>query len=82
MDKKKTEYMASEKEVDKLIAEIGKLLEVPKETVFSPEEIRKSTGKLVEFLHYLVVCIKYLLFEIEATQREKEYFKNTFNRGD
>ena len=54
--------MDKEKEDKKLIAEICKILDAPKEN--------------------LVVHIKYLLFEIEATHREYEELVKYKKRGD
>ncbi len=39
------------------------------------EKLEKSINKLQESLDYLRVCIKYLLFDLEATRRENQYLR-------
>lgn len=39
------------------------------------EKLEKSVNSLQESLDYLRVCIKYQLFDLEATRRENKYLK-------
>lgn len=39
------------------------------------KKLRKSVNSLQESLDYLRICIKYQLFDLEATRRENEYLK-------
>ena len=39
------------------------------------KKLEKSVGSLQESLDYLRVCIKYHLFDLEATRRENEYLR-------
>jgi len=39
------------------------------------KNLEKSVGSLQESLDYLRVCIKYQLFDLEATRRENEYLR-------
>ena len=39
------------------------------------EKLKKSVNSLQESLDYLRICIKYQLFDLEATRRENEYLK-------
>jgi hypothetical protein len=41
----------------------------------SQNRIEKSINNLQESLDYLRICIKYQLFDLEATRRENEYLK-------
>ena len=41
----------------------------------SPKRLKKSTDGLQESLDYLRICIKYQLFDLEATRRENRYLK-------
>jgi hypothetical protein len=46
-----------------------------KQTYENNEQLKKSVNSLQEALDYLRVCIKYQLFDLEATRRENEYLK-------
>lgn len=39
------------------------------------KRVQKSVGNLQEALDYLRVCIKYQLFDLEATRRENKYLR-------
>ena len=39
------------------------------------KELRKKVNELEDSLDYLRVCIKYLLFDVEATRRENSYLR-------
>lgn len=39
------------------------------------KKLDKSAGNLQESLDYLRVCIKYQIFDLEATRRENEYLR-------
>jgi hypothetical protein len=39
----------------------------------SRKKLERSVNNLQESLDYLRICIKYQLFDLEATRREKEY---------
>ncbi|MFA5252063.1 MAG: hypothetical protein WC454_05720 [Phycisphaerae bacterium] len=41
----------------------------------SQKKLEKSVNSLQESLDYLRVCIKYQLFDLEATRRENEYLR-------
>lgn len=41
----------------------------------SQKKLEKSVNNLQESLDYLRICIKYQLFDLEATRRENEYLK-------
>ncbi len=43
------------------------------------EKLKKSVNSLQESLDYLRICIKYQLFDLEATRRENEYLKKMLN---
>lgn len=72
-----------EDELNKLVKECGgatdpqyrKLAILAKKTQDSHKKLKKSVDNLQEALDYLRVCIKYQLFDLEATRRENKYLK-------
>ena len=45
-------------------------------------KLEKSISNLQELLDYLRVCIKYQVFDLEATRRENEYLKKLLEQND
>lgn len=72
-----------EKELNALVKELGatpstqpkKLIELAKEAKGCHKELEKSMNGLQESLDYLRVCIKYMMFDVEATRRENKYLR-------
>ena len=72
-----------EDRLKELVREVGgmgepqhkKLTELAKQASDSHKQLQKSVNNLQESLDYLRVCIKYQLFDLEATRRENEYLK-------
>jgi hypothetical protein len=52
-----------------------KLAMLAKQAQSSHKKLQKSVDNLQESLDYLRICIKYQLFDLEATRRENEYLK-------
>ena len=52
-----------------------KLAMLAKKARDNHEKLKKSVDSLQESLDYLRICIKYQLFDLEATRRENEYLK-------
>jgi hypothetical protein len=52
-----------------------KLAMLAKQARDNHEKLKKSVDSLQESLDYLRICIKYQLFDLEATRRENEYLK-------
>ena len=52
-----------------------KLTELAKEAQRNRKKLEKSINSLQESLDYLRVCIKYQIFDLEATRRELAYYK-------
>ena len=52
-----------------------KLAILAKEARESQEQLKRSVSSLQESLDYLRVCIKYQLFDLEATRRENQYLR-------
>ena len=52
-----------------------KLAMLAKQAHDNHEKLKKSVDNLQESLDYLRICIKYQLFDLEATRRENEYHK-------
>ncbi len=68
------------KELSDILSEFGgassaqkkKLAELAKKAQKNKKALHKSLNDLQESLDYLRVCIKYQLFDLEATNRENE----------
>lgn len=52
-----------------------KLAMLAKQAHDSHKRLQKSVNNLQESLDYLRICIKYQLFDLEATRRENKYLK-------
>ena len=52
-----------------------KLAMLAKQARESHKKLKKSVDTLQESLDYLRVCIKYQLFDLEATRRENHYLR-------
>lgn len=52
-----------------------KLAELAKQAQANRKKLEKSIDSLQESLDYLRVCIKYQIFDLEATRRENEYLR-------
>jgi len=48
----------------------------------SQKKLERSVGNLQESLDYLRVCIKYQLFDLEATRRENEYLRKILGENN
>ena len=78
-------------QVDNLIRELEKsgdpqdneLAKKAKQMRLNQKEFEKSVANLQESLDYLRICIKYQVFDLEATRRENEYLRRLLKkRGD
>jgi hypothetical protein len=60
-----------------------KLAELAKQAQANRKKLEKSIDSLQESLDYLRVCIKYQVFDLEATRRENQYLRKLLeeNRG-
>lgn len=73
-----------EDKLNELVKEFGgpvdpnykKLAILAKEAQDNHERLKKSIDSLQESLDYLRVCIKYQLFDLEATRRENKYLRD------
>jgi hypothetical protein len=73
-----------EDKLNELVKEFGgmvdpqhrKLAMLAKEARDSHRRLQKSVNNLQESLDYLRVCIKYQLFDLEATRRENKYLRD------
>jgi len=52
-----------------------KLAVLAKQASESQQALKKSVDSLQESLDYLRICIKYQLFDLEATRRENAYLR-------
>lgn len=72
-----------EDKLKELVRELGGSLEpqqvkvamLSKETSENQKQLEKSVNGLQDALDYLRICIKYQLFDLEATRRENEYLR-------
>lgn len=53
----------------------GKVAMLAQQVSESQKKLEKSVNNLQESLDYLRICIKYQLFDLEATRRENEYLR-------
>lgn len=85
MDEAQLEY-----ELRELVKEFGGAADsqYKKLTLFAEQDgesrkkLEKNVDKLQESLDYLRVCIKYQLFDLEATRRENEYLKKLLGENN
>ncbi len=59
----------------------GKLAMLAQKASESQKKLEKSVNNLQESLDYLRICIKYQLFDLEATRRENEYLRKILREG-
>jgi len=72
-----------QKRLAELVAEISKLPEdqrvklqaLADQTRKRHEELKQTVSGIQESLDFLRLCIKYLLFDLEATKRENSYLR-------
>jgi len=72
-----------EDKLNELVKEVGgmadpqykKLAMLAKQTN-NNKKLRKNVSSLQESLDYLRICIKYQLFDLEATRRENKYLRS------
>jgi len=72
-----------EDKVKELVNEFGagidpqhlRLVMLAKQAQDSHKKLQKSVNNLQESLDYLRICIKYQLFDLEATRRENKYLR-------
>jgi len=79
-----------EDKLNELLKEFGdtadpqhkKLAKLAKQRQANRKQIEKSINSLQESLDYLRVCIKYQVFDLEATRREKEYLRKLLEENN
>ncbi len=59
-----------------------KLAMMAKQAKDCHKRLQKSVDSLQESLDYLRICIKYQLFDLEATHRENEYLRKLLEEKD
>jgi hypothetical protein len=59
-----------------------KLASLAKKAQDSNKQLQKSVNSLQESLDYLRICIKYQLFDLEATRRENKYLRKLLEEKD
>ncbi len=79
-----------EHKLNELVREFGdaadpqhkKLAELAKQAQDNRKKLEKSISSLQESLDYLRVCIKYQLFDLEATRRENAYLRKLLEENE
>ena len=59
-----------------------KLLTLAKETEVRHQELKASFNQIQESINYLRLCIKYMVFDLEATRRENSYLRKMLENVD
>jgi hypothetical protein len=59
-----------------------KLSSLAQEAQDKNKQLQKSVDNLQESLDYLRICIKYQLFDLEATRRENKYLRRLLEEKD
>ena len=57
-----------------------KLASLARQASDNCKKLRKSVDGMQESLDYLRICIKYQLFDLEATRRENKHLKNLLEK--
>lgn len=64
-------------EINSLPTDKKKKLEpLIEETTKRHEDIKKNFSKITDSFENLRICLKYILFDLEATKRERDLYKN------
>ena len=79
-----------EAKLNELVKEVGgvvdpqyrKLANLAQKAQDSHKKLQQSVDSLQEALNYLRVCIKYQLFDLEATRRENKYLRKMLEERD
>jgi len=79
-----------EAKLNELVREFGeaadpqhrKLIKLAREAQANHKKLEKSLNSLQESLDYLRVCIKYQVFDLEATRRENKYLRKLLEESD
>jgi hypothetical protein len=79
-----------EDKLNELVREFGdaadpqhkKLADLAKQAQVNRQKLEKSISNLQESLDYLRVCIKYQVFDLEATRRENEYLRKLLDENN
>ena len=79
-----------ESKLKELVKEFGgtvdpkhiKLAMLTKQAHDNHKQLQKSVNSLQESLDYLRICIKYQLFDLEATRRENNYLRKMLEEED
>lgn len=79
-----------EDKLNELVKEFGddpspqqeKLADLARQAKANRKKLEKSINSLQESLDYLRVCIKYQLFDLEATRRENKYLRKLLEENE
>jgi len=77
------DHIIFQQKVTELLKEIGPLSEthrkqlsiLAEKTVQYHQDLKKSAAILKDSLDYLRLCVKYIMFDLEATHRENNYLR-------
>lgn len=79
-----------DKQLKELVKQFGpepsskkeKLIELANQAGRDRRQLEQSLNRLQESIDYLRVCIKYQLFDLEATKRENKYLRRLLQERD
>lgn len=79
-----------ERKLEELAAEFGassdprfgKLAALARQAKSNHQQLQRSVDRLQESLDYLRICIKYQVFDLEATRRENKYLRKLLEERD
>lgn len=79
-----------EDKLNELVKEFGskvdpqqkKLAKIAEQAKANRKKLEKSINSLQESLDYLRVCIKYQIFDLEATRRENTYLRKLLEENN
>ncbi len=82
--------MRLESKLNELVKEFGegidphhdKLTKLAEQAQTNQVKLEKSIDTLQDLLDYLRVCIKYQVFDLEATRRENEYLRRLLEENN
>lgn len=88
--KKMMDETKIEGKLNELVKEFGgkgdpryhKLAILARQARENQKKLKKSVDSLQESLDYLRICIKYQLFDLEATRRENEYLRKMLEENN
>ena len=85
-----TNKAALENKLNELLKEVGGTAELPNQRLANltknvqdnSRKLQESLDSLTELMDNLRICVKYQLFDLEATRRENQYLRHLLDKRD